>query len=124
MQLTGPASQLSQHNVKRSGVVAWTARVGAGKSGPGRRLQFHRACTPLLQHAASRRPPLGSWILAWGRPPSARSGQPLGRAFVGIDNVCILLTRVGREGWELVAHTKTVERANRTFTWTFKRPVP
>jgi hypothetical protein len=42
---------------------------------------------------------------------------------VGIDNVCILLTRVGREGWELVAHTKTVERGNRTFTWTFKRPV-
>ena len=46
-----------------------------------------------------------------------------GKEGVGIFDVCILLTRIGQDGWELVTHTKTMDRGTQTFTWTFKRPV-
>jgi hypothetical protein len=45
-----------------------------------------------------------------------------GKEDVGIFDVCILLTRIGQDGWELVTHTKTMDRGTQIFTWTFKRP--
>lgn len=45
-----------------------------------------------------------------------------GKDDVGIFDVCVLLTRIGKDGWELVTHTKTADRGTQTFTWTFKRP--
>ena len=49
-----------------------------------------------------------------------------GKEEVGIFDVCILLTRIGQDGWELVTHTRTMDaptKGTQTFTWTFKRPV-
>jgi hypothetical protein len=71
---------------------------------------------------------------AWITPKEKVAGDSLtninkdlgGKEEVGILDVCILLNRVGRDGWELVQHTRETRtlqlRETRTFTWTFKRP--
>jgi hypothetical protein len=48
-----------------------------------------------------------------------------GKEEVGIFDVSILLTRIGQDGWDLVAHTRTMDapsKGTQTFTWVFKRP--
>ena len=39
-------------------------------------------------------------------------------------SIGVLLDRIGTEGWELVAHTRTAGQRSVTQTWTFKRPAP
>jgi hypothetical protein len=79
-----------------------------------------------LGYVVFRDPGAASWIT-----PKAEMGGSLSKINkdlgwkedVELRNVCILLNRVGQDGWELVTHTREISKEGLiSCTWTFKRP--